>query len=76
MDLTHITSLSLRRVLSLNDQKGRLVDLVAEIETEIVNVLSAGVAALAISPEKKAVPARKAKKRAPSRKSKKTKGKN
>ncbi|MEI8311347.1 MAG: hypothetical protein WCH98_11385 [Verrucomicrobiota bacterium] len=76
MDLTHITSRSLRHVLSLSEQKDRLVDLVAEIENEVVNVLSAGAAALALSPAKKTVPARKAKKRAPSRKSKKTKGKN
>ena len=68
MDLSHITSQSLRRILLLTERKDELVDLVAEIETEIARVFFAGAAT---SPAKKAVAVRKAGKRPSSRKARK-----
>ena len=68
MDLSHITSQSLRRILNLTERKDQLVELVAEIETEISKALSGAVAPLAKSPAKKAVSARKAGRRASARK--------
>jgi hypothetical protein len=65
MDLSHITSQSLRRILILTERKDELVDLVAEIETEIARVFFSGAAT---SPTKKAVAVRKAGKRSSSRK--------
>ena len=63
MDLSHITSQSLRRILNLTERKDQLVGLVAELETEISKALSGVVAPFAKSPAKKAVSARKAKTR-------------
>lgn len=40
MDLTHITSQSLRRVLNLTERKDELVKLVSELETEISKSLT------------------------------------
>jgi uncharacterized protein YjcR len=40
MDLTHITSQSLRRVLNLTERKDELVKLVSELETEIAKSLT------------------------------------
>lgn len=70
MNLSHITSRSLRRILNLTERKDQLVNLVAELETEISKVLSGIVAPIAKPPAKKTVPARKARKRASSRKTK------
>lgn len=70
MDLSHITSQSLRRVLNLTERKDELIALIAEIETEIHKALSGAVAPEAKAPEKKAAPARKARKRTSSRKAK------
>jgi hypothetical protein len=70
MDLSHITSQSLRRVLNLTERKDQLVALIAEIETEISRALSGAVAPAAKAPDKKAAPARKARKRSSSRKAK------
>lgn len=70
MDLSHITSQSLRRVLNLIERKDQLVALIAELETEIAKALSGAVAKVTNAPEKKAAPARKARKRASSRKAK------
>ena len=53
MDLSHITSQSLRRILNLTEQKDRLVSLVAELETEISKVFSGGAAPAAKRPVKK-----------------------
>lgn len=60
MDLSHITSQSLRRILTLTERKDELVKLVAELETEISKVLS-GVAAPIVKAAKapKAAPVRK-----------------
>ncbi|MFA7233625.1 MAG: hypothetical protein WC076_05905 [Terrimicrobiaceae bacterium] len=68
MDLSHITSQSLRRILTLTERKDELVELVAKLETEIAKVLSGVVPTAAKSPAKKSVPARGAGKRAASRK--------
>ncbi len=70
MDLSHITSQSLRRVLNLTERKDQLIALITEIETEISKALSGAVAPAAKAPAKKAAPARKAKKRSSSRKAK------
>ena len=70
MDLSHITSQSLRRVLNLTERKDELVALIAEIEAEIAKALTGTVAPTAKAPEKKAAPARKARKRRASRKAK------
>jgi len=43
MDLTHITSQTLRRAISLSERKEELVKLIAELETELAKVLT-GVA--------------------------------
>lgn len=63
MDLSHITSQSLRRILTLTERKDELVKLVAELETEISKVLS-GVAAPIVKVTKapKAAPVRKSRK--------------
>ncbi len=63
MDLSHITSQSLRRILTLTERKDELVKLVAELETEISKVLS-GVAAPIVKVAKapKAAPVRKSRK--------------
>jgi hypothetical protein len=63
MDLSHITSHSLRRVLNLTERKDELIALIAEIETEISKALSGAVAPAAKAPAKKAAPARKARKK-------------
>jgi len=61
MDLSHITSQSLRRVLSLTERKDELVKLIGEIETEIAKVLSGGTAPVAKArPATKSSPVRKA----------------
>ena len=63
MNLSHITSQSLRRVLSLTERKDELISLVAEIESEIAKTLTgiaAPVAAIANAPFKSA-PKRQAK---------------
>lgn len=46
MNLSHITSHSLKRVLSLTERKDELVQLVSEIETEITKLLSGFVGAV------------------------------
>jgi len=63
MDLSHITSKSLRRILTLTERKDELIKLVAELETEISKVLS-GVAAPIVKVAKaaKSAPARKSRK--------------
>ena len=53
MDLSHITSQSLRRILNLTEQKDRLVSLVTELETEISKVVSGVAAPAAKRPVKK-----------------------
>lgn len=70
MDLSHITSQSLRRVLNLTERKDQLIALIAEIETEISKALSGAVAPVAKAPVKKAAPAKKARKRTSSPKAK------
>ena len=70
MDISHITSQSLRRILNLAERKDQLVKLVAELETEITKVFSGVVAPAAKSPAKKSAPARKAGKRSTTRKAK------
>lgn len=55
MNLSHITSQSLRRVLSLTERKDELISLVAEIESEIAKTLTgivAPAAAIAKAPSK------------------------
>lgn len=75
MNLSHITSQTLRRVLTLTERKDELISLVAEIETEISNVLGSATAPLVsaagrISDSALSVVEPKAKKaRKPSRKS-------
>jgi DNA-binding MarR family transcriptional regulator len=64
MDIKHITSDSLRRLLSLTDKKEQLINAVADIESEIAKTLKGAAttvveAAEAVTPFK---PARKAKK--------------
>ena len=71
MDISHITTQSLRRILNLAVRKDQLVKLVAELDTEITKVFSGGVAPGAKSPAKKTAPARRARKRS----SRKAKGK-
>ncbi len=44
MNLSHITSQTLRRVLTLTERKDELINLVAEIETEISRTLSGAAA--------------------------------
>jgi len=70
MDLSHITSQSLRRILNLTERKDQLVNLVAEIESEISNVLSGRFVSAPKKPVKKSVATRKAAKRSTSRKAK------
>lgn len=71
MDFSHITSQSLRRILNLTERKDELVQLVAELETEISKVLS-GVAVIATkTPAKAAAPKPPSKKK--SRKARKAK---
>ncbi len=70
MDLTHITSQSLRRLLNLTERKDKLVNLVAEIETEISKAFSGRGATATKTRAKKSAPARRAAKRATSRKAK------
>ena len=70
MNLSHITSRSLRRILILTERKDQLVNLVAELEDEISKVVSGIVAPIAKTPAKKALPPRKGRKRASSRKTK------
>ena len=53
MDLSHITSQSLRRILNLTEQKDRLVSLVTELETEISKVFSGVAVPAAKRPVKK-----------------------
>ncbi len=61
MDLSHITSQSLRRVLSLTERKDELVKLIGEIETEISLVLSGTKASATVArPAGKPAPVRKA----------------
>lgn len=58
MNLSHITSQSLRRVLSLTERKDELISLVAEIESEIAKTLTGivvPVAAIAKAPSKVAL---------------------
>ena len=69
MDISHITSQSLRRILNLTERKDQLVKLVAELENEISKVFSGGGPA-SKSPAKKSAPARKAGKRSTTRKAK------
>lgn len=71
MDLSHITSQSLRRVLTLTERKDELIKLVAELENEIARVLS-GVAAplVAVAEKKTAAPVRNSGKSRVSRKAK------
>lgn len=70
MDLSHITSQSLRRILNLTERKDQLVNLVAEIESEIAKALTSRVSPVAKSPAKKISPARKDAERTASRKAK------
>jgi hypothetical protein len=49
MNLSHITSHSLRRVLSLTERKDELISLVAEIESEIANTLAGIVSPVAVA---------------------------
>jgi len=71
MDLTHITSQSLRRVLNLTERKDDLIKLVSEIETEIAKTLSGVTAPLAKTISKSvSKPAKVAKKSAKARKGK------
>lgn len=53
MDLSHITSQSLRRVLTLTERKDELVKLVSELENEIAKVLSGVAAPFVTATEKK-----------------------
>ena len=69
MDLSHITSQSLRRILSLTERKDELVKLVSELESEIAKVFSIRTAPAAKSRARKPARARKSGKRAASRKS-------
>lgn len=62
MDLSHITSHSLRRILILTERKDELVDLVAEIETEIARVIFPDAAAPTSRFAKKPAPVRKERK--------------
>lgn len=55
MDITHITSQSLRRILNLTERKDSLVELVAELETEIAKVFSGTVKPPAKNPKATAV---------------------
>lgn len=66
MNLSHITSHSLRRVLSLTERKDELISLVAEIEAEIAKTLSGALAPVATVAAAKASrkPAAKSKRRA------------
>ena len=65
MDLSHITSQSLRRILNLTEQKDRLVSLVEELEKEISKVFSGGAAPADKRPVKKNISGRQAGKRTP-----------
>ncbi len=71
MDLTHITSQTLRRAISLSERKEELVKLIAELETELAKVLT-GVAApvLGAAPQAAARKTRKPAKAASARKGK------
>lgn len=61
MNLSHITSDALRRVLSLTERKDELISLVAEIEAEIAKTLSGAVLpAVEVTPVVKVTPAVKA----------------
>ena len=70
MDISHITSQSLRRILNLAVRKDQLVKLVAELEAEITKVFSAAVAPAAKRPAKRTAPTRRAGKRSTPRKAK------
>jgi hypothetical protein len=66
MDIKHITSDSLRRLLSLTDKKEQLIKAVSEVEDQIVRTLKGAATttvevAEAVTPFKKAKKARKAK---------------
>ena len=65
MDFSHITSQSLRRILNLTERKDQLVQLVAELETEISKVLSGVAGTVTKVPEKTAAAKRPAKKKKP-----------
>ena len=65
MEISHITSQSLRRLLNLTEQKDRLVALVEELEKEISKVFSGVAVPAAKRPVKKIVSGRKAGKRTP-----------
>jgi len=52
MNLSHITSQTLRRVLTLTERKDELINLVAEIETEISRTLSGAAAPIVSAAEK------------------------
>jgi len=68
MNLTHITSHSLRRAISLSEKKDELLTLIAEIESELGKVLT-GLASpvVKVIAGPKAAPRRKAVKRGASR---------
>jgi hypothetical protein len=68
MDVTHITSNSLRRILGLTERKDALIQLVGEVENEIARVLTGSTTAPAQSPAK----AKAAKKRKPASTTKKS----
>ena len=70
MDLSHITSQSLRRILNLTERKDELVKLVAEIETEISHVLTGVAKPVATLVGAGPKPARKGKQRGTQRKGK------
>ena len=66
MDIKHITSDSLRRLLSLTDKKEQLIKAVSEVEDQIVRTLKGAATttvevAEAVTPFKKAKKSRKAK---------------
>ena len=57
MDIRHITSDSLRRLLSLTEKKDQLINAVADVENEIVKAISGAATTVAdvveiISPRK------------------------
>ena len=66
MDIKHITSDSLRRLLSLTDQKEQLIKAVANIESEIANTLK-GAATTVVEAAEAATPFKPARKAAKSK---------
>ena len=61
MDITHITSDSLRRLLGLTEKKDQLINAIADVENELANAFKA-VSAAASEAVKSAAPAKAAKK--------------